>query len=692
MAAFDWVRTLFGSSVTPAPEFKFGTLPLLPEYEQDRPIKTGANFAAAARDGYGRNELIYACIQKRANALGSVDLDVENAAGDEQPNSPLAALLDRPNPLWGQSDFIQSISIFQDLAGVAYYEKVRSKAGRVVELWPLRPDWVKPILNNQGLAGYEYTVAGMQPIRLEAKDVLALRRFDPLNLYRGTSPVGVLARSGDTDNAMTDFMRNFFELGAVPQGILTTEQLLQDPDVAKIRHNWGQRYGGWKNWFEPAVFDKRVTYQRISSSFDEMGFESLDSRNEARICMVLAVPPILIGANVGLERATYSNYETARKAWWEDDLHPALVHLGGQLSRDLLPEFGGNLRLVWDLSEVPALRDDQDAVWARGKEALATGAILVDEYREMIGLDPLPNNSGRIFLRPFNLIEVPADGGPQPATSVTPAATPAAKPTTAPPAVDDGATKALTAPTATKAAGNKPNDEALRLQHERQMQRAVGDYLTAQQKRVTAAIRSADAKALERKGAEAVTQLSFDDVFWQNEIDILYSICFKEIAAAATDGVQNAGDDLLAQVGVGIDYDLVNADVTKQIKAYTFDLVKDITDTTRTELQTKIAAWQESGQPLDDLIEALTPTFGEARAKLISSTEVTRAFATGNQAAWTASGVVDGMEWSTANDELVCPVCAPLNGTKLDLDAEDIPPAHPACRCWLRPSVNLPGD
>jgi len=40
--------------------------------------------------------------------------------------------------------------------------------------------------------------------------------------------------------------------------------------------------------------------------------------------------------------------------------------------------------------------------------------------------------------------------------------------------------------------------------------------------------------------------------------------------------------------------------------------------------------------------------------------------------------------WNTANDELVCPICGPLNEQPEDVwsgDFPDGPPAHPNCRC-----------
>ena len=84
--------------------------------------------------------------------------------------------------------------------------------------------------------------------------------------------------------------------------------------------------------------------------------------------------------------------------------------------------------------------------------------------------------------------------------------------------------------------------------------------------------------------------------------------------------------------------------------------------------------------------------FGEIRAEMIAITEATRAFSEGNIQEWLASGVVDGIKWMTAEDELVCPICEPLDGKEGSLTdgIEGLkPPAHVRCRCWLEPVMKV---
>ena len=372
-------------------------------------VRTGRNFPAAIAEGYKRNEIIYACVYKKAQALTGVKIRVEKENTEEEiENHPLKLLLERPNPYWSWEDLIASISIVQDAAGIAYFQKVRARSGGVVQLWPMRPDWVKPQLNSNGLQGYLYELPGKAPIPFKAQDVMSLRLYDPMNMYGGTAPISVLGHAGDIDNAMSSYMRRFFLEGGIPMFALSTDQVMVgEQDIQTVRAGFRNRYGGHDNWIEPVVLPAGLKLERINMSFADLGFDAVDGRNEARICAVLGVPPIIIGAKIGLDRSTFANYAEARTAWWEDDLHPKLRFLRGQLSRDLVPEFGEGIEIEWDLSDIPAFQDDQNEVWTRALEHLKGGGVLVDEYRQMIGLEPLENDLGQIFLRDMRMTEVP---------------------------------------------------------------------------------------------------------------------------------------------------------------------------------------------------------------------------------------------------------------------------------------------
>ena len=86
--------------------------------------------------------------------------------------------------------------------------------------------------------------------------------------------------------------------------------------------------------------------------------------------------------------------------------------------------------------------------------------------------------------------------------------------------------------------------------------------------------------------------------------------------------------------------------------------------TTRATIRREVAEFTRNKESITDLARRLekVPAFSPERARLIAVTEVTRAYSEGNQKAREASGVVEGKEWLTSVDEMVCEICGPMHG------------------------------
>ncbi len=369
-----------------------------------------AKFADMVRFGWRRNELIFSCISKTAKTAAQVELKVyDKRSRKELPDHPLKKLLQSPNPEMTEYDFWSAIITYQKLAGVAYFEKERTNGGELCRLWPLRPDWVtRQMANAVQVGNYRYKPYGAEDfIDLEPRDVCAFRVWDPMGLFSTWPPVAVAARSGDVDNDATDLIKATFQEGGMPPIVIKMQGRIKGEQVDELRARWRARYGGWRNQTDPAVLDGGADVMKIGFTFKEMGFDSLDARSEARICMVLDVPPILVGAKIGLDRATYSNYNEARLAWWQDSLMPLYSDLLDVIMNSLLPEYpdADDIVIAWDFSRVPALQEERTGRWERAVRALGAGGITVNEFRDEIGLLPV-GQAGEVFLRTLQQVPI----------------------------------------------------------------------------------------------------------------------------------------------------------------------------------------------------------------------------------------------------------------------------------------------
>jgi hypothetical protein len=108
-----------------------------------------------------------------------------------------------------------------------------------------------------------------------------------------------------------------------------------------------------------------------------------------------------------LSSSTYSNYEQARKAWWEDVKGPEYNRIAQALSRSLCPLYddGDRIEIRTDLREVTALKESVDAKAALWTGLLQAGVVTLNETRAALDLEPLPN--GDVLMMPMGAQPTP---------------------------------------------------------------------------------------------------------------------------------------------------------------------------------------------------------------------------------------------------------------------------------------------
>jgi len=126
----------------------------------------------------------------------------------------------------------------------------------------------------------------------------------------------------------------------------------------------------------------------------------------------------------------------------------------------------------------------------------------------------------------------------------------------------------------------------------------------------------------------------------------------------------------------------------------TFTDLKNVTEDMATRMSRTLVDGLTAGQGPRQIAVKLDADLdiGRTRALTIARTEIIRAHAEGQLLALEQLGVQEVgamVEWSTAGDERVCPLCKPLEGVVLKLDeAKGMLPRHPNCRCaWVPANV-----
>jgi HK97 family phage portal protein len=365
-------------------------------------------FESFARQAYQANELVYAGIEELSTSAAEPKMraKIGNAWRDSHA---ILDLLNLPNPFMDRFTFWANVIMNLYIGGNAYAVIVRSKSGRPLELWLMRPDLVTIVPSAVTyIDRYEYRNGG-DVTRLPVGDVIHWKLRNPLDQFYGQSPLLAGAGRIDVDNYMKQFTSTFFAKAGIPAGMLNVEGSTTPEFKKEVRERFSREFGGPNGWHGIMVVDgKKASFTPMTQNLGNSGLvvPELDEISEARILMLLGVPPELVGARSGMQNSSYANKRAARESFWDETLMPLYQMMVGPINLRLVPDFPGVKEVEFDLSGVRALQEDVDKIHARWRADLISGGCTIEEFRLATGKKAQITEG--TYLIPSNLVPVPA--------------------------------------------------------------------------------------------------------------------------------------------------------------------------------------------------------------------------------------------------------------------------------------------
>jgi len=330
---------------------------------------------------------------------------VDSQQSEPVEDHPVLQLMAQPDPMimgslfWGW--VIQDFKLF----GNTYLRKIRSTTrGVVTALQFLPQDMVRPVGNGVNpLTHYVYTTDG-RSFDIPVSDIIHIRYGrDPSDIRIGRAPLTAVLREIATDNTASTTAYGLLANGAMPSLIVgpdakeTSVDMSMD-DARQVKRQLhedltGDGSGGI------VVMTGAYKMDRVSLTPSELALDSVRRVPEERICSALGINPMVLGLGSGLERSTYSNYERAQQAAWEDGMVPLLRTLADAITADLLPEYPETQQgdyVMYDLETVRALADDMQAEAVRAEKLYKAGIIDRAEAKRIAGLEAVPEDEGQL--------------------------------------------------------------------------------------------------------------------------------------------------------------------------------------------------------------------------------------------------------------------------------------------------------
>ena len=368
---------------------------------------------------YRNSALVYGCVREITTTLAEAPLEVgfENPDGEWQPTPhPLDALFDMPTPDYDYNEWIQRFASRLLLTGRGFVWKFRQASGLIGELWPMPTNMVTPIkgtAEENGLVisrlvkGYEVNQGfHNQPAIVPAVDMLDARLTDPATTDQGVGPMQAASRDYQLDRGREDYLIEMLTNLKVPGMVVRSTNPLTVPEQDAIRASLHNKAGHGARGGVIFVSGKDAEAKTLAPLAD-MDWPGFASMSESRVCMAMGVPPILVGARVGLDRSTYANYAEARKSFYTETMAPLWKAVQGVFTRSLLRHEGtGSLEIRFDLTGVAGLQQDANEIAVRAQTLFAAGIITLNQALALVG-EPVIGPAGEIRRVPIAIQEVP---------------------------------------------------------------------------------------------------------------------------------------------------------------------------------------------------------------------------------------------------------------------------------------------
>ncbi len=333
---------------------------------------------------YRKNPVGQRAVRLVAGMLGALPVFV--AEGDELAGKLLQA-----------DGLLEGIAANLLLHGNAYVQLIAGGDDRPAELFPLRPERVNVVCDEQGWPiAYLYRAAG-RSVRisradgLERRQIAHIRALHPRDDHYGMGCIEAAIGAASVHNRASRWNKALLDNAARPSGAIVYEpndgSLLSADQFKRLREELADEFAGSANAGRPLLLEGGLKWQALSLTPADMDFVALKEGAARDIALAFGVPPVLVGLPGD---ATYANAREAGRALYRQTILPMAARILRAIET-MLSDWLGPVRLEVDCDNLTELAEDRSKLW----EQVGAATFLSEaEKRTQLGFEA-QRDSGR---------------------------------------------------------------------------------------------------------------------------------------------------------------------------------------------------------------------------------------------------------------------------------------------------------
>lgn len=226
-------------------------------------------------------------------------LEVRLAHAERRLHETKVRVVNTPNPTQTGFELRERQTAHLSMWGNSYSLKIRDGSNRVVELWPMIPDYVRPKLKGDKKV-FEINPPNGDRIITDASEVLHIPGFG-YDGVKGLSPIQQAKEALASGIASEKYSSGIFKSGAMAGGLITTPRRLTSDQAKNIKTRWKDQIGGVENAYEIGVLDQGMKFERLTMPPTDIQFIESRRFSVVEVARLYGVPPHLL---MDVERST----------------------------------------------------------------------------------------------------------------------------------------------------------------------------------------------------------------------------------------------------------------------------------------------------------------------------------------------------------------------------------------------------